>query len=464
VRARDLTRRMVLRGGAVSVALPLLDGVIGPRRASAASPRRFIMLFTPNGTIPESWFPMGSGTAFTLNEIMKPLERHKNDLILFRNVDNSASLAPAFGDPHGTGTGCLFTGIEPAPGEMFKAGMGGPGSGWPMGPSVDQVIAAKIGTTTKFGSLEFAVKNMSGSIWSRISYKAAALPVAPESNPANAWDRIFAPLGADPAAVERLRRRRKSVLDEVTGEYDRLSTVLSATDKRKIDAHLTALRDLENRLATQTSGAVAGACKKPERPMLVDSAAVLYNASGMEIVDERNDVDVPDRNKIWRDIMTMTLACDLTRVTSLMMAPSRSDIVMKWIAGQTKSHHNYSHDGRPGADPFLVQINKWYSEQVAALIDTLKGIQDGAGTLWDNCTILWGNELGIGQSHSRDQIPILVAGSAGGYFKTGQYINFTKRTPQNRILLSVMQAMGLTDKTFGNPMYCVDGPVTQMAA
>lgn len=466
MRTRDLTRRMVLRTGAVSVALPLLDDVITPRRARAGtSPRRFIMLFSPNGTIPEAWFPSGGQTDFTLNEIMKPLEKHRKDLILFRNVDNKASLAPAYGDQHGTGTACLFTGIEPAPGEMFKNGMGGiAGSGWPTGPSVDQIIAARVGSTTRFGSLEFSVKSMAGSIWTRMSYKGPALPVAPESNPANAWDRIFAPLGGDPAAVARLRRRRSSVLDEVIGEFARLSPTLSMADRRKIDAHMTALRGVESRLPTQTPTVVGGACSKPARPTLGDGAAVKYNSTGAEIVDAQNDVDVPERHVLWRQIMTMVLACDQTRVVSLMMAPSRSDVVMNWL-NQTESHHNFSHDPRPGADAPLIAIHKWYAEQVASLIDLLKGVPESGANLFDNTVMLWGNELGVGQDHGRTNIPILVAGSAGGYLKTGQYFNLPQGTGQNRILLSLCHAMGLPDITVvGNPAYCAGGPVSGMAA
>jgi len=246
--------------------------------------------------------------------------------------------------------------------------------------------------------------------------------------------------------------------------YAAVSGSLSGADKAKIEAHLTALRDVESRVSVVDP--VTGTCSKPTRPTLMASPDVMYNGSGMEVVNEANDVDVPERNKLVRELLVSALACDLTRVGTLLLAPSRSDIFMKWL-DMKKSHHDYSHDpdSSTEAQQGLVKINQWYATQVAALVTALKAVKEGAGTMFDNTLILWCNELGVGNNHSHEKLPMLIAGNAGGYFKTGQAITMPNGTPHNRLLLSLCHGMGLTDvTTFGNPKFCSDGPIKELVA
>ena len=146
-----------------------------------------------------------------------------------------------------------------------------------------------------------------------------------------------------------------------------------------------------------------------------------------------------------------------------MMAPSRSDIVLNWI-GIPDSHHDLSHQGDDNTDAQnkLVKSNQWYAGQVAELITALKAVPEGSGTLFDNTVILWCNELGIGNAHSHTKIPFMLAGSAGGYFKTGQALSLPNGTPHNGLFISLCQAMGLPDMTFDNPAYC-NGPLPGLA-
>jgi hypothetical protein len=150
-----------------------------------------------------------------------------------------------------------------------------------------------------------------------------------------------------------------------------------------------------------------------------------------------------------------------------MMAPSRSDIFLTWLpGGASESHHDLSHEGdaKDSARLMLIAINQWYASQVAQVVTALKGIPENGGTMFDNTVVLWINELGIGNAHSHTNIPIMLAGSAGGYFKTGQAVTMPTGTPHNRLHLSLCRAMGLTDVTvFGNPKFCSDGPIAQIA-
>jgi hypothetical protein len=210
----------------------------------------------------------------------------------------------------------------------------------------------------------------------------------------------------------------------------------------------------------------AGACVKPMRPALTASPEVMYNSSGMEVLNSANDVDVPMRNQLIRDLTVSALACDLSRVATMMLAPSRSDIFFNFI-GINNSHHELSHDpdSNTASQMKLVQINTWYATQVAALVTALKGVKEGAGTMFDNTIVFWCNELGIGNNHSHTKMPLLIAAGKNTGFKTGQAVTMPDATPHNRLLLNLINAMGITGVTaFGNPKFCSAGPIKEIVA
>ena len=470
------SRRTFLRGASgAALALPLLNDLPGARAATApAFPKRLIVVFTPNGTIPSSWTGTGSGATYQPGAIQQPFVAagHKNDILTVHNLDSLPTTDGAGGDAHGLGIGCLLTGEELQQGSQFLAGCGLPGqfcgaSGWPNGKSVDQLIASRVGMTTQFLSLDFAVKRMDGSLWSRMSYSDVNVPVTPMDDPSVAFTRIFANVGQSASMLASQSARRKSVLDAISPRYAALAAKLSAADKDKVNSHLAALQDIESRLANDTTSmGMSGECVKPPAPTLTASAPVVINSSGMEVENSANDVDVPMRNQLIRDLIVSALSCDLSRVATMMLAPSRSDIFFNFI-NINRSHHDLSHepDTNTLAQMQLVQINQWYATQIASLITALKAVPEGSGTLFDSTIIFWCNELGIGNVHSHTQLPLLIAGSGQGFFKTGQAVTMPMGTPHNRLLLTLCQAMGLSDVTaFGNPKFCTAGPITQIMA
>jgi hypothetical protein len=464
-----ISRRMFLHGaGGAAIALPLLSDIPGARAQSAAPLKRFIIMFSPNGTIQSAWASTGQGTSFTPGPIFNDLVAagHKNDLIVVQGLDMNACLDGPGGDAHGLGIGCLLTGTELAAGNQFQAGMGGPGSGWPDGISVDQFIASMLPKRQHL-SIDFAIKRMSGSIWSRMSYTGpGGLVVEPFDDPTVAFNTLFGNVGTSATTMSAQVARDKSVLDQVTSELMALEASLSGADKMKVDAHLTQIREIEMQL--QVSGPPS-TCVKPPAPTIMASPPIVYNASGMETKqDPSADVDVPMRHDLVRKMLAAAMACDMARVGTIMMAPSRSDIFLSWITGGVmKSHHDYSHDGdaMTASQQKLVQINQWYAAQVAAMITLLKNTPEGNGTMFDNTVILWANELGVGNAHTHTQIPLMLAGSAGGYLKTGQAVQMPSGTPHNRLFVTVCQAMGLpTVTSFGNPKFCTDGPIKEIVA
>lgn len=446
-----LNRRQLLKGlfgGAV--ALPLLNFVDKKTAMSAPTtfPKRLVLFFSPNGTIPSQFFPSGgSETDFTLPTILAPLAAHQKDLLILENVDDEAAYHGP-GDGHQTGMGCLWTGIELADGTEFKGGCDTcPASGYAGGISVDQMVANKIGADTKFGSLELGVQVGGASVWSRMSYKDKNVPLPPENDPGKLFTRVFGSLGADPLGLQRLHDRRKSVLDAVAGDFTRMTNALSVADKVKVQTYADNLRDIEKRL--DAGGLLGGACKVPTKPATIDL---------------NNNDNYPAIGKMQMDLLVMALACDLTRVGSIMWSNSVGQKVHTW-QGISDAHHDLSHEGDSNADAQakLVKINTWYAQQFAYLIDAMKKIPEGSGTMFDNTVIVWGNELGVGNSHTRRDIPFILAGSAGGYFKTGRHLKYADGTRHNDLLVSICQAMGLSDvTTFGNPAYSSGKPLAKL--
>ena len=157
----------------------------------------------------------------------------------------------------------------------------------------------------------------------------------------------------------------------------------------------------------------------------------------------------------------MSLACDLTRVASIQWSTSVSNKVFSWL-GISEGHHDLSHEGDTNGDAQskLIQINTWYAEQFAYLVAALKAVPEGDGTMLDNTVILWCNELGIGNLHSRTDVPYVLAGGCGGYFKTGRHLQYDGEN-HNNLMVSLCNAMDVNVSTFGNPAYCT-GPLSKL--
>jgi len=443
-----LSRRAMLRGaGGVAVGLPLLEimSPLGRARAAAATPpKRFIVFFSPDGTIRPAWqLPAGATeNSFTLSRILAPLAPNQQHIVVLDGINNVAG-THGDGDDHMRGMGTMLTGIELLPGTT----MGGAGTpaGLAGGISVDQAIANGIGTGTKFKSLELGVESTgAGTVWGYTSYTAANQPLPPDNSPVSVWNRIFSQLGAGGTALAQLQAERRSVLDAVTSSYARLGPRLGAADKAKLDAHLSNIRDLETRLIAP--GATVGTtCAPPAMPATIDSKV---------------NANFPALGKLQMDLLVMAMACDLTRVGTVQWERSVGDVRFTWVDPTIdRGHHDMSHDGDDNADTQekLTKINVWYAQQLNYLCDSLKAISEGGGTMLDNTLILWCNELAKGNVHSHNPMPFVLAGHAGGALRAGRFLNIN--APHNNLLVSCMNLMGVPATTFGNKAYCT-GPLT----
>lgn len=436
-----MSRRGFLRAAAVGAATAPWLRPFTTRAEPGELPRRFVVFFTPNGTIPEEWSPDGGEHDFSLRTILEPLARHRDDLLILEGVDmKSASSGP--GDGHQKGMGHLLTGVDLLPGDT----MGGCDScapvSWSGGISVDQEIASLIGASTPFRSLELGVRvGGSHNVWTRMCYRGASQPLPPEGDPHAVFERLFGDLGADPFGLERRRFMRRSVLDHVRRDFASIEARVSAADRERLELHVSVLRDIERRI--ESSGGLGAACAAP-------------TMGGR--VDPDDPANVPQVGRLQMDLLAMAFACDLTRVGTLQWTTAVGNIPFPFL-GIEDRHHDLSHegDGNGSARDKLVQINRWYAEQLAYLIDRLKAIPEGEGTVFDNTCILWGNELGKGNSHTRDGIPFVMAGSAGGHFRTGRYLRFD-RASHCDLLTSLAQAYGVEADRFGDVRFS-NGPL-----
>jgi hypothetical protein len=406
--------------------------------AGVAPKKRFIGLFSANGTIPAAFFPAGTAAdaPLTLGPILSPLEKYKSRLLVLKGVHMTSANVPQPGGPHMKGPGAMLTA-----GKLLEGSF--PGAGGPAGYadriSVDQYIASRVGTSTTFRSLEFGVRVEGGGPLEIISYRDSNQPNTAVEDPWQMYGRIFANGNLSSTQLAKLIAERKGVLDFLKDDIARLRGRVSASDRQRLDAHLTGIGGIEQQLSQSKA-----ACTPLTMPAKFD----------------HKDIANFDKvSQLQLDLMVLSHACGLTQVSTFMWANADS-----WqyfpFAGVNEEHHTLSHagDSDAAATEKLVKINQWHAGQVAYLLDKLSAVTEvGGGTMLDNTVLLWGNELGVGNSHTYQNIPWVVAGGAG-YFKTGRYLQYKDRN-HNDLLVSMCHAMGLTDTTtFGIPELCT-GPL-----
>lgn len=452
---KRLSRRTMLRGaGGVALGLPFLEIMGRPKTAlgqampgytASGAPKRFIVWFTPNGTIPSAWTPTGGESDFEFSRILKPLEPFREKLLIIDGVDQTGE----GGDGHQNGMQGMLTGQTLNPG-TFKGGDGAT-AGWANGISVDQRIAQVIGMQTKLKSLELGVQTGGNEDnWNRMSLLGADQPLPPENSPFKAYERLFKDFAATPDAAAKAFERDKTVLNAVSENFRALQAKLGAEDKARLDKHLQAITEIEGRLGLKPKAA------------LDSCAAPVLGASTLAVTKNEN---FPAVGKLHLDLLVMAMACDLTRVGSIMWNRSVGGATHTWADPTiVRGHHDLSHDGDtlPDTVEWLTKINLWYAEQFAYLLKSLDSIPEGEGTMLDNTVVWWCNELSKGNSHSRNDSHYVVAGGAG-HFRMGRFLKFPYKDTvrHNNLLLSFVNAMGIDDTTFGKPEWCT-GPLAGM--
>jgi hypothetical protein len=398
--------------------------------------QRLVVIFTPNGVVPSTFWPTEEGEKFTLKESLSPLEPFKNKTLVLNGVSDRVR---GDGDSHMRGIGCLLTGVELFPGNV-QGGSHTP-AGWAKGISIDQEIKNHLqqdtASRTRFGSLEFGVMVPNhADTWTRMVYAGPNKPVTPIDDPYQMFNKLY--------GRAKDREALSSILDDVKDDLKKVGNTLGSADKKLLDEHAAFVREMEKEL--QESKAAAG-------------HAVPTIESGVK----RDNDNVPKISKTQIDLMVNSFTADFARVATLQYSNSVGMIRMKWL-GVNEGHHELSHepDTNEAARDKLTRINKWFCEQMAYLAKRLAETPEpgGSGSLLDNTLIVWTNELGKGNSHTLDNIPFVMVGG-GLDFKMGRSLKY-KQVAHNRLLLSLAHGFGHRIPAFGNPNFCGEGPLPKL--
>lgn len=418
-----MSRRAFTAGlGATLLAAPFVE-LLAPRRAYAAGGRakRLVVVFNPNGTVPARWRPSGTGTSFTFpaGSILEPLTKHRSQLVVIDGLQFTKA------SNHEGGMVAMLTGNGRATDES-------------RGMSVDQFVAAGIGGSTRLRSLELGVQT---SAWgagaqTRMAYSAPGVYAPPDDDPRSVFGRVFTGGSTPPIADDPLVKRRRSALDAVKGDLADLRGRIGVEERLKLDQHLSSIRELERSLGLDTgSGTPAVACTGGTAPAAIDTQA---------------NPNMPALGKSQMDLLVAALACGATNVASLQWAFTVAPHVLSWLA-VSDSHHGLSHcgDGDTTGVGNFVACERWFAEQFSYLLDRLAATPDPAGgTLLDSTLVLWAKEMGDARLHVCTDVPMVLAG--GGAFTLGRSLA-AGGASHVHLLVSICQAMGLANTTFGNP-------------
>lgn len=435
-----LSRRTFLRGAGATLALPLLDVMAPAARAAAGAagvtnslaPTRLGVILFPNGVRPSTWFPKAAGPLGELPEALQPLEGVKSELLTFRGLSNDLCKEA----PHHRAIAGFLTGAYPKEGSPR------------VGISADQFAAKRIGQFTRLPSLELGLPEtlqQQGScdgyscVYTRnISWNSDTTPVPKEINPRNAFDRLFRHLaprsegGKDELPTGTQSEDDRSVLDQVLDDAKRLRGSVSTADKHKLDQYFEAVRDVEKRINRTITPESHRGDWMPTTPAKLEAPPTPQT--------------IQEHLRAMLDLMALAFQTDNTRVATMMFGYGASWNVYP-ESGVREQHHSVSHyPDAPGKGDVYTALNRYHASCFGYFVEKMRSIPEGEGTLLDNSMLLFGSELGQGGSHIVHNLPVLLAGRAGGALKPGRHVECAPHTPMANLLLEVLNRMQLGEE------------------
>ncbi len=436
-----LPRRTFLRGLGACIALPFMEAMAPRARAVAGLgtggvPRRMVFIYLPNGMDMESWTPKAAGAAFELPSTLQSLQAHRQHVSVLSGLAHvqARPLGDGAGD-HARANACFLTGAHPR-----KTA----GSDIHVGASADQVAAQQIGKATRLASLEMscdASGRQAGACDSgyacayqnNISWRNENTPMPAIADPRLIFERLFG-TAEDPdlAAGQSLREScRGSILDLVRDDAKTLQRSLGATDRRKLDEYLTALRETEVGIEQHTKFKAS-----LPRPTMAKPDGI--------------PGDFGDHVRLMYDLLALSLATDSTRIASYMVLREGSNRSYPWL-GVNDGHHELSHHGgSPEKKAKIAKINQWHLEQFAGFLGKLKSMRESSGTVLDNSMIVLGSAIADGDRHAHHDLPVILCGGGAGALKPGRHVQFAKETPMTNLFLTMFDHMGVKADKLGD--------------
>jgi hypothetical protein len=429
-----ISRRTLLRGSGAALALPWLEAMTP--RASASTPGkppiRMAALYMPNGVREDMWTPTGVGPSFELSPTLQPLADFKKDLLVLTNLWNQGSKG---GEGHYVKiSGWLTcTTVTKTLGVDISCN----------GVSMDQMAARKAGRATPLPSLELGIAPVSTGVdknvgytrvyGSHIAWSGPTLPLAREINPRMVFERLFRATQpqADGAANEKL------LLDRVLADSSDLRQRLGAADRQRLDEYLSGVRAIEQRIERASRGDQSD--WKPRAPF--DP-----NAKPEGIPKE-----FAEHVRLMMDMIALAFETDTTRISTFIFGNEVTNQNFSFLEGVKGGHHNMSHHEKDAEKLRQYQlINRWHVEQYAYLLRKLAAMKEGEGSVLDNSMILFGSGIRDGNKHDPHNLPLVLAGRAGGRIAAGQHLIYSEDSPLSNLYVAMLDAFGTPVERFAD--------------
>jgi hypothetical protein len=430
---KHLSRRTVLKGAGVALALPFLDAMVPAATAQAKTaaapklragffyiPHGAIMYNTVHGPAMDRWTPSGSGADFRLNAIMQPLEPFKKYVSCVGHLVNDAS------------AGSVHT-LNPA--TWLSCTRPGQGTGAQLSPTIDQIIARKISQDTTLPSLEISSETTvqqaagNGGFYTTLSFRDANSPLPMEYNPKKVFNQLFGE--TTPKERVEIAQQTNSLLDLILDGTKALQKGLGGADRVTLDGYLESVREIERRtelVAAQDTSQM----KIPQRPVGV-----------LDDFDKQVD--------LLFDLAALAYQADLTRVVSYIMVAEGTNQTYNHI-GIPDSFHPVSHHANDlERINKLVKIQTWHMDRFAVFLKKMAETPDGDGTMLDHSIFLYGSNMGNSDQHGNYPIPTVIVGGGNGKMKLGgQFIDMPERTPFANVHLTLLNKFGIEQDKFAD--------------
>ena len=434
---KHLSRRTVLKAAGVSLGLPLLDAMIPAATAlaqTAAAPKlRTGFFYLPHGAIMwntvygaemDRWTPSGSGADFKLSPILSPLESYKQYVTSFGNLENRAPQ----GSVHTLVPATWLSGVRP----NEKA------TGAMMAPTIDQMIAERLGQDTVLPSLEVASETTSQSAAcgsgacyysSTLSFRDSGTPLPMEFNPRKVFVQLFG-AGDTPEERDTISRRRASVLDMIGERTSELQRTLGPKDRVVLEDYLESVRETERRVAKASERDLSG-IDLPDTP-----------------IGELTDFD--QQVRLMFDLIVLAYKADLTRVASYIMVAEGTNRTYNHIGVSDAFHPLSHHANNKERIEKLVKVQRYHVERFAEFMDKLAKTPDGDGSLLDHSMLMYGSNMSNSDRHNNYPLPIILAGGGCGQLRGGQHVVLPEYTTLSNLHLTVVNKAGLELKSLAD--------------
>jgi hypothetical protein len=437
VTKKHLSRRTVLKAAGVSLGLPLLDAMIPASTALAQTaaapklragffyiPHGAIMWNTPYGPELDAWTPSGSGADFKLSKILSPLESYKRYVASFGNLENRAPQ----GSVHTIVPATWLSGVRP----NQKA------TGASMAPTIDQMIAQKIGADSVLPSLELASETTiqsaacgTGACYysATLSFRDATTPLPMEFNPRKVFRQLFG-AGDTPEERATMAHRRASVLDMINERTGDLQRTLGAADQQVLADYLESVRETERRVEKASQRDYSG-LELPDAP-----------------IGELPDFD--EQVKLMFDLIHLAYQADITRVASYIMVAEGTMRPYTHIGVSDGFHPLSHHANNKDRIEKLIKVQTYHVQRFADFVDKLAKTPDGDGSLLDHSLLMYGSNMSNSDRHNNYPLPVILVGGANGRLRGGQHVTLPEYTTFSNLHLTVVNKAGLELKSLGD--------------